>query len=75
MLLDRFAGTPEDELLDRLVASPALAGPELSFLRARPMIWASRAARVSRRLPPPPRKIGGCGRCAGLGAPSWPVMM
>ena len=35
MLLDRFAGTPEDELLDRLVASPALAGPELTFLRAR----------------------------------------
>jgi hypothetical protein len=34
MLLDRFAGTPEDELLDRLVASPALAGPELVFLRA-----------------------------------------
>jgi hypothetical protein len=35
LLLDRFAGTPEDELLDRLVASPALAGPELNFLRAR----------------------------------------
>jgi hypothetical protein len=35
MLLDRFANTPEDELLDRLVASPALAGPELIFLRAR----------------------------------------
>src|SRR6266568_5010697 len=35
MLLDRFAGTPEDELLDRLAASPALAGPELNFLRAR----------------------------------------
>jgi hypothetical protein len=35
MLLDRFAGTPEDGLLDRLVASPALAGPELTFLRAR----------------------------------------
>jgi hypothetical protein len=35
MLLDRFAGAPEDELLDRLVASPALAGPELIFLRAR----------------------------------------
>jgi hypothetical protein len=34
-LLDRFAGTPEDELLDRLVASTALAGPELTFLRAR----------------------------------------
>jgi hypothetical protein len=34
MLLDRFAGTPEDELLDRLAASPALAGPELTFLRA-----------------------------------------
>jgi len=35
MLLDQFAGTPEDELLDRLAASPALAGPELTFLRAR----------------------------------------
>ena len=35
MLLDRFAGTPEDELLDRLATSPALAGPELTFLRAR----------------------------------------
>jgi len=35
MLLDRFAGTPEDELLDRLVASPALAGSEPIFLRAR----------------------------------------
>jgi hypothetical protein len=35
MLLDRFAGTPEDELLDRLVESPAFAGPELAFLRAR----------------------------------------
>ncbi len=35
MLLDRFVGTPEDELLDRLVASPALAGAELTFLRAK----------------------------------------
>jgi hypothetical protein len=35
MLLDRFAGTPEDKLLDRLVANPALAGPEVIFLRAR----------------------------------------
>ena len=35
MLLDRFTGTPEDDLLDRLVASPALAGPELTFLRAK----------------------------------------
>ena len=35
MLLDRFRGTPEDELLDRLAASLALAGPELTFLRAR----------------------------------------
>jgi hypothetical protein len=35
MLLDQFAGTPEDELLDRLAVSPALAGPELTFLRAR----------------------------------------
>ena len=29
------SGTPENELLDRLVTSPALAGPELIFLRAR----------------------------------------
>jgi hypothetical protein len=35
MLLDRFTGTPEDNLLDRLVLSPALAGPGLVFLRAR----------------------------------------
>jgi hypothetical protein len=35
MLIDRFAGTPEDNLLDRLAASPALSGPELTFLRAR----------------------------------------
>jgi hypothetical protein len=35
MLLERFAGTPEDDLLDRLAASPALAGPELTFLRAK----------------------------------------
>ena len=35
MLLERFAGTPEDDLLDRLVASPALAGPGLAFLRAK----------------------------------------
>jgi hypothetical protein len=35
MLLDRFAGTPEDELLDRLIASPAVAGAELTFLRAK----------------------------------------
>ena len=35
MLLDRFAGTPEDELLNRLTASPALAGPELISLRTR----------------------------------------
>jgi len=35
MLLDRFTGTPEDDLLDRLAASPALAGPGLTFLRAK----------------------------------------
>jgi hypothetical protein len=35
MLLERFTGAPEEDLLDRLVASPALAGPELAFLRAR----------------------------------------
>ena len=35
MLLERFTGTPEVDLLDRLVASPALAGPGLTFLRAK----------------------------------------
>ena len=35
MLLERFLGTPEDGLLDRLVASPALAGPGRTFLRAK----------------------------------------
>jgi hypothetical protein len=35
LLLDHFGAGPEDELLDRLAASPGLAGPELSFLRAR----------------------------------------
>ena len=30
MLLERFTGAPEEDLLDRLVASPALAGPELA---------------------------------------------
>jgi hypothetical protein len=35
MLLDRFAGTPEDELLNRLMASPALAGQELKLLQAK----------------------------------------
>jgi hypothetical protein len=34
MFFERFASTPEEDLLDRLVASPALAGPELSFVRA-----------------------------------------
>jgi hypothetical protein len=47
MLLDRFAGTPEDELLDRLVASPALAGLELNFLRR-----GSRSAAVTSPRPP-----------------------
>jgi hypothetical protein len=35
LLLDHFGAGPEDELLDRLAASPGLAGPELTFLRAR----------------------------------------
>jgi hypothetical protein len=35
MLLDRFAGTPEDEFLDQLVASHGLGGPELTFLHAK----------------------------------------
>lgn len=35
MLIDRFAGAPEDELLDRIANSPALAGPGRDFLRAK----------------------------------------
>jgi hypothetical protein len=35
MLLERFAGTPEDDLLDRIVASPALAGPGRTFFSAK----------------------------------------
>jgi hypothetical protein len=35
LLLDHFDAGPEDALLDRLTASPGLAGPELTFLRAR----------------------------------------
>jgi hypothetical protein len=35
LLLDHFGAGPEDGLLDRLAASPGLAGPELTFLRAR----------------------------------------
>jgi hypothetical protein len=35
LLLDHFGAGPEDELLDRLAASPGLGGPELTFLRAR----------------------------------------
>ena len=35
MLRERFTGAPEEDLLDKLVASPALAGPELAFLRAK----------------------------------------
>lgn len=34
MLISRFAGTPEDRLLDRLAASPGIGGAELAFLRA-----------------------------------------
>ena len=47
MLLDRFAGTPEDELLDRLAASPALAGPELTFLRAKIAVRRGDVARAA----------------------------
>jgi hypothetical protein len=35
LLLDHFGAGPEDGLLDQLIASPGLAGPELTFLRAR----------------------------------------
>jgi hypothetical protein len=47
MLVDRFAGTPEDELLDRLTASPALAAPELTFLQARIAARRGDAARAA----------------------------
>ena len=35
LLPDHFGAGPEAELLDRLAASPGLAGPELTFLQAR----------------------------------------
>lgn len=35
LLLDRFAGTDEEDRLDRLTAHPALDGPEIVHLRAR----------------------------------------
>ncbi|XVQ12719.1 hypothetical protein ACQP1W_09230 [Spirillospora sp. CA-255316] len=35
MLLERLEGTGAEELLDRLVTHPKLAGPELTYLRAR----------------------------------------
>ncbi len=34
LLLDRFAGTDEEAMLDRIAASPGLGGPELTFFRA-----------------------------------------
>ena len=59
MLLDRFTGTPEDDLLDRLVASPALAGPGLTFLRAK--IAASRgdAAQAAALVTESPKELPG----------------
>jgi hypothetical protein len=35
LLVGRLTGSNDEELLDRLVAHPALAGPELTFLQAR----------------------------------------
>jgi len=35
VLLDRFAGTPDDVLLNRLADHPALGGPEQTYFRAR----------------------------------------
>ena len=35
LLVGRLAGSDHEDLLDRLVAHPALAGPELTFLQAR----------------------------------------
>jgi hypothetical protein len=34
-LVERLAGSDHEELLDRLVTHPTLAGPELTFLQAR----------------------------------------
>ncbi len=38
MLLDRFADTPEEDLLDRLADHPALGGAEQTYFRAR-LTW------------------------------------
>ncbi len=35
LLLDRFAGTEEESLLDRIAGSAGLGGPEMTFFRAR----------------------------------------
>lgn len=35
LLVERLAGSEHEVLLDRLAEHPALAGPELTFLRAR----------------------------------------
>ncbi|WP_109510453.1 hypothetical protein [Nocardioides speluncae] len=35
LLVERLAGSDHEQLLDRLVAHPALAGPELTFVQAR----------------------------------------
>jgi hypothetical protein len=35
MLLDRFAGTPDEALLDRLAGHTALGGPEQAYFQAR----------------------------------------
>lgn len=35
LLVERLAGSDHEELLDRLVSHPALAGPEVTFLQAR----------------------------------------
>ncbi len=34
LLLDRFAGTDDEAMLDRIAANPGLGGPELTFFRA-----------------------------------------
>lgn len=36
LLVERLAGSDQEVLLDRLAAHPALVGPELTFLQARP---------------------------------------
>jgi hypothetical protein len=60
------------------VASPTFVSAHAllpRFFGFKPMMSASRAAKVSMRLPPAPIRIRVCGRCTGLGSASWPVIV